>query len=103
MARCWLALALLLWVWLHETMPGRIAERIGRTAVEKLIEARKLHGLSRRRVAAALGCSPTTLKFWESKRRRPSRISAHWLLAFGSKLNREGSGAINEFLGEHRF
>ncbi len=84
-------------------MPGKLAGSIGTHAAESLMQARKLHGLSRRRVAAALGCSPTTLKFWETGRRRPSRISTHWLLAFASKLRRDGNDAICELLGDHHF
>lgn len=88
---------------LHRIMPGKIDESIGRTAVQDLKDARRLHGLSRPRVAAVLGCSPVTLKFWESGRRKPSRISAHWIAALASKITRDGELAINGYLGFREF
>lgn len=84
-------------------MPGKIAGSIGRTAVQDLRDVRRLHGLSRHHVAAVLGCSPVTLKFWETGRRKPSRISAHWIAALASKIKREGDHALDEFLVCHGF
>lgn len=88
---------------LHPIMPGKIAGTIGRTAVQDLKDARRLHGLSRPHVAAVLGCSPVTLKFWETGRRKPSRISAHWIAALASKIKLEGDHALNVFLGCREF
>lgn len=91
-------------LWLHSSiMPGKLAGSIGSTAIQDLQNARRLHGLSRRCVAAVVGCSEVTLKFWETGRRKPSRISANWLAALASKIKREGDHALNDFLGSREF
>jgi transcriptional regulator with XRE-family HTH domain len=56
------------------------------TIPEHLITARKLLGLSQRKLAETLGVDPTTLQSWEAERHRPAGRSVEIIQAFLGSL-----------------
>lgn len=62
------------------SMAGNLADAEGgRLVVARLALVRQRWRLSRRAVAALLGCSVATVRAWETGRRRPSAMALEWL------------------------